>query len=285
MANTVASRVYRDKYRSATLDTLLRGAMVSEKITTVDRSNNKRIQSPYSSTPTVTVQALAGTYTPADFTTTDEALDVTDEFIVAEHIMDFQELLSNFNLFAARTEQMAFNVAKKIDEFVLNSLTEAGTGTYTTPTGGFTTAANINTIFANIQAKVGGYAESYAGNLYCVVENTDLVGIIEAGATNGFSNSDQVLNNGLVGRWMGVDIYVVRSGTFTDATVGTATWTNAGHRVAGVKGVSTMAMPGGIKTDEKMVSGKTGMEVVTYGYIGFKAWTPRLDLTIDITLA
>lgn len=285
MANTVASRVYRDKYRSATLDTLLRGAMVSEKITTVDRSNNKRIQSPYSSTPTVTVQALAGTYTPADFTTTDEALDVTDEFIVAEHIMDFQELLSNFNLFAARTEQMAFNVAKKIDEFVLNSLTEAGTGAYTTPVGGFTTAANINTIFANIQSKVGGYAESYAGNLYCVVENTDLVGIIEAGATNGFSNSDQVLNNGLVGRWMGVDIYVVRSGTFTDATVGTATWTNAGHRVAGVKGVSTMAMPGGIKTDEKMVSGKTGMEVVTYGYIGFKAWTPRLDLTIDITLA
>lgn len=285
MANTVASRVYRDKYRSATLDTLLRGAMVSEKITTVDRSNNKRIQSPYSSTPTVTVQALAGTYTPADFTTTDEALDVTDEFIVAEHIMDFQELLSNFNLFAARTEQMAFNVAKKIDEFVLNSLTEAGTGAYTTPAGGFTTAANINTIFANIQSKVGGYAESYAGNLYCVVENTDLVGIIEAGATNGFSNSDQVLNNGLVGRWMGVDIYVVRSGTFTDATVGTATWTNAGHRVAGVKGVSTMAMPGGIKTDEKMVSGKTGMEVVTYGYIGFKAWTPRLDLTIDITLA
>ena len=101
MANTVADRVYRDKYRSNTLDTLLRGAMVSEKITSVDRSNNKRIQSPYSSTPTVTVQALTGTYTPADFTTTDEALDVTDEFIVGEHIMDFQELLTSFDLFAA----------------------------------------------------------------------------------------------------------------------------------------------------------------------------------------
>lgn len=285
MANTIASRVYRDKYRSTTLDTLLRGAMVSEKITSVDRSNNKRIQSPYSSTPTVTVQALAGTYTPADFTTTDEALDVTDEFIVAEHIMDFQELLSNFDLFAARTEQMGFNVAKKIDEFVLNSLTEAGTGTYTTPTGGFTTAANINKIFANINSQLSGYAEGYFGNMYVVVENTDLVGIIEAGATNGFNNADNVLSNGRVGQWMGVDIYVVRTGTFTDATVGTATWTNAGHRVAGVKGVSTMAMPGGVKTDEKMVSGKTGVEVVTYGYIGFKAWTPRLALTIDITLA
>lgn len=259
--------------------------MVAEKITSVDRSNNKRIQSPYSSTPTVVVQALAGTYTPADFTTTDEALDVTDEFIVGEHVMDFQELLSNFDLFAARTEQMAFNVAKKIDEYVLNTLLEAGTGTYTTPTGGFATAANVNEIFANIVSQLSGYAEGYFGNMYCVVENTDMVGIIQAGATNGFNNSDNVLNNGRVAQWMGVDIYVIRTGTFTDATVGTSTWTNSGHRLAGVKGVSTMAMPGGIKTDEKMVSGKTGMEVVTYGYIGFKAWTPKLALTIDITLA
>jgi len=259
--------------------------MVSEKITSVDRSNNKRIQSPYGSTPTVVVQALTGTYTPADFTTTDEALDVTDEFIVSEHIMDFQELLSNFDLYAARTEQMAFNVAKKIDEFVLNNLLEAGTGTYTTPAGGFATAANVNAIFANIVSQLSGYSEGYFGNMYVVVENTDMVGIIQAGATNGFNNADSVLNNGRVTQWMGVDVYVVRSGTFTDATVGTATWTNLAHRLAGVKGVSTMAMPGGIKSEEKPVSGKTGMECVTYGYIGFKAWFPKLVLTIDITLA
>jgi hypothetical protein len=285
MANTIADRVYRDKYRSATIDTLLRGAMVTEKITSVDRSNNKRIQSPWGSTPTVVVQALAGTYTPADFTTTDEVLDVVDEFIVSEHIHDFQELLTSFNMFQSRTEQQAFNVAKKIDEYVLNSLTEAGTGAYTTAAGGFTTPANVNAIFSNIQSIVGGYTEAYNGNLYCVVENTDMVGIIQAGATNGFNNADNVLNNGWVMNYMGVDIYVVRTGTFTDATVGSATWTNSGHRVAGVKGVSTTALPGGVKTEEKMVSGKTGMEVVTYGYVGFKAWTPKLGLTIDITLA
>lgn len=285
MANTIASRVYRDKYRSSTIEALLRGAMVAEAITTVDRSNNKRIQSPYGSTPTVVVQALAGTYTPADFTTTDEALDVTDEFIVAEHIMDFQDMLSNFDLFASRTEQMAFNVAKKIDEFVLNNLCEDGTGTYTTPAGGFTTAANVNVIFSNIVSQLSGYSEGYFGNMYCVLENTDLTGVIQAGATNGFNNSDAVLKNGKVTSWMGVDIYIVRTGTFTDATVGTKTWTNAGHRVAGVKGISTVALPGGVKTDEKMVSGKTGMEVVTYGLVGYKHWFPTLAQTIDITLA
>lgn len=284
MANTIASRVYRDKYRSATLETLLRGALVSEAITSVDRSNNLRIQSPYSSTPTVVVQALAGTYTPADFTTTDDTLTVTDEFIVAEHIMDFQESLTQFDLFAARTEQMAFNVAKKIDEFVLNNLCEDGTGTYTTPAGGFTTAANVNEIFANLNSKVDGFSESYNGK-FVVLENTDMVGLYQAGATNGFTFADNVLNNGRVGQWMGIDIYVVRTGTFTDATVGTITWTNAGHRVAGVKNMATVALPGGVKTEEKMVSGKTGMEVVTYGYVGFKLWAPKVSLVIDITLA
>ena len=284
MANTIASRVYRDKYRSATLDTLLRGAMVSEAITSVDRSNNLRIQSPYSSTPTITVQALAGTYNVNDWTSTDDVLTVTDEFIVGEHIHDFQESLTQFDLFAARTEQMAFNVAKKIDEFVLNNLCEEGTGTYTTPAGGFATAANVNEIFANINSQVDGFADSYNGK-YVVLENTDMVGLYQAGATNGFTFADNVLNNGRVGQWMGVDIYVVRTGTFTDATVGTKTWTNAGHRVAGVKNVATVALPGGTKTEEKMVSGKTGMEIATYGYVGFKLWAPKVTLTIDITLA
>lgn len=285
MANTVASRVYRDKYRAATLDRTLRGAMVASDIVAKDTSNNFRILSPYSSTPTVTVQALTGTYSPADWTTTDDTLTVTDEFIVGEHIFDFEESLTNFNLFADRTEQAAFAVAKKIDEYVLNNLCEDGTATYTTPAGGFTTAANINAIFANINSLLGGYAESYAGNMFVVIENTDLVGLMTAGATNGFNFSDNVLNNGKVGQWMGVDIYVVRTGTFTDATVGTKTWTNSGHRVAGVKRVATMAMPGGMKFEEKSVSGKTGMEVATYGYIGFKLWATKTALVIDITLA
>ncbi len=284
MANTIASRVFRDKYRSSTLENILRGAMVTEKITSVDRSNNYRIQNPYTSAPTVTVQALTGTYSVADFTTTDDTLTITDEFVVAEHIHDFQESLTQFDLFAARTENMAFAVAKKIDEFVLNNLCEDATGTYTTPVGGFTTFSNVNEIFANLNSKLDGYAEVYNGK-FVVLENTDMVGLYQAGAANGFTFSDNVLNNGKVGQWMGVDIYVVRSGTYTDATVGTKTWTNSGHRVAGVKNVATVGMPGGVKTEEKMVTGKTGMEIATYGYIGFKLWATKTDLIIDITLA
>lgn len=284
MANTISSRTYRDKYLKTTLDQALRNALVTEKICSVDRSDNFRIQNPYGSTPTVTVQAIAGTYSVSDFTTTDDTLTVTDEFIVAEHIMDFQRILTSFDLFAARMDILMFNVASKIDRFVLNNLCEDGTGTYTTPAGGFATAANVNTIMSNLLSKVAGYADTYNG-LFLIVENTDLPGIVAAQATNGFSFADTVLNNGWVTNYMGVDIYVVRSGTFADETLGTKTYTNSGHRVFGVKNVATYLSPRDVRYEEKAVSGKTGMEVVVYGYIGFKLWSQKTDLIIDITLA
>ena len=286
--NTISTKTYRDAYRLANLDQLLRNALVAEKICMVDRSGLKTLQSPYGSAPTATVQAIAGTYSPAAYTTTDDTLTVTDEVIVSEHIFDFEETLTRFDIFASRLDEQQFAVAHAIDIYVLNNLLEAGTGTYTTPVGGFTTAANINLIIANLISKVAGFSEFYKGQ-YLVIENTDMVGFIQAQATNGFAFSDMALNNGFMTNYMGVEIYVVRSGTFTDAsadsTSGTTTWTNSGHRLFGIKNISTYAAPQGIKFEEKMVSGKTGMETVTYGYVGFKAWTPKLALTVDITLA
>jgi len=284
MANTISTKTYRDKYRMATLEKQLRQALICEKICDVDRSNAKTIQNPYGSQPTVTVQALAGTYSVADMTTTDDTLTVNNEFIVAEHIKDFESLLSNFDLFADRTEEMNYAVAKQIDRFVLNNLTEDATGSYTTPAGGFTTASNVNTIFANLISQVAGYTDAYKG-LFLVLENTDVPGLIQAGAASGFSFADAVLNNGLMSSYMGVDVYVTRSSTFADETLGTTTYTNSGHRVFGVKGVATYAAPRGIQVDEKSVTLKTGKEVVVWGYIGFKLWATKTALIIDITLA
>lgn len=284
MANTIGTQVWREKYAKATLSNALRNKTVTEAICKVDRSDVKVIKSPYMTAPTVTVQALAGTYSPADFVTTNDTLTVTDEFIVSEHIMDFQSAMADFDLFAGRMDDMMANVAIQIDRFVLNNLTEDGTGTYTTPAGGFTTAANINTIFGDLVSKVAGYDDAY-NNLFLVIENTDLPGLMVAGATNGFAVADQVIKNGKVGSWMGVDIFVVRTGTFASETLGTTTYTNSGHRVFGVKGVATYAAPRGVQYEEKSVTGKTGKEIVVYGYVGFKLWTPKASLIVDITLA
>ena len=288
MANTLVNKVLRDKYRKATLEVALRNSLVAEKICEVDRSDSYTIQAPYLTAPSTTVQAYVGTYSPAAVTTNTDTLTVADEVIVATHIFGFENIISKFDLFAAFTEEQSYAVAKAIDKFVLNVVLEAGTGTYTTPVGGFTTASNINVIMSNLISQVAGYADTYKG-LFLVIENTDVPGFIQAQATNGFSFADAALNNGFMSSYMGVDIYVVRSSTFEDDTQtsdsGSQTWSNSGHRLFGVKGVSTYAAPRGLQFEEKGVTGKTGMEIVTYGLIGAKVWTPKAALIVDITLA
>lgn len=286
--NSLSSKTSRDKYRAAQIMQALRNAVVAEKVCLVDRSDLKTISSPYITAMTTTVQAVVGTYTPANITTTDDTLTVADEFIVSGQIKGFEKITSNFDLFFAANQAMTNSVVTAIDKWVLNELCENGTGTYTTPAGGFTTASNVVTIISNIIAKTAGYADAMNG-LYVVVENTDITGIVQSQVSTGFRYADESATNGLLGSMLGVDIYVVRSGTFVDATTtsasGTKTWTNSGHRVGGVKKVSTYAFPRGLQFEEKGVTGVTGMEVVAYGLVGFKQWTPTADLTIDITIA
>jgi hypothetical protein len=282
--NTQSTYGERDKYFMSQYDIVLRKALVSEKICSVDNSDSKRIQNPYGSQPTATIQAVAGTYSVSSWTVTDDALTVTDEVTYAEHIFAHEEFFAVFDIAASRIDNMMYAVAFGVDKFVINNLCEDATGAYTTPAGGFATSTNVNTIMANLVSSVAGYAETYNG-LYLVIENTDLVGFMIAGATNGFNFADAMLNNGLMNNWMGVDIYVVRTGTFVSATIGTTTVTNAGHRLFGVKGVSTYASPRGMNYDEKKVSGKTGREINVFALIGFKLWAQKTALTVDVTLA
>lgn len=263
---------------------MLRNALVAEKICNVDRSDSKRIQNPYGSQPTATVQAVAGTYSVTAWTITDDALTVDNEVIYAEHIFSHEEFFSKFSVAQSRLDNMMYAVAFGVDKFVLNNLCEDGTGAYTTPAGGFTTASNVLKIFADLTATQMGY-QGVDSSYFLVVENTDMAGITLAGATNGFNTADAVINNGRVGHLMGVDIYVVRSGTFVSATIGTTSVTNAGHRVFGVKGSATYCSPRGMQYEEKAVTGKTGRETVVYCLVGFKLWAQRAINVVDITLA
>jgi hypothetical protein len=283
MANTIGTTVWRNKYYANAIQVALRNMLVAEKICAVDRSDNMYIYNPYGTAPTTTVHAIDGSYTVSAFTNTNDTLTITDEFYSANHVYDFENTLSNFDLFANRTDELSASVAQAIDKYVLNALLTDGTGTYSTPSGGFTTAANLNTILSNLISKVAGYADVYKG-LFLVLENTDLTGVIQAQATNGYSFADAALNNGFLSSYMGVDIYVVRTGTFATETEGTKSMVGSGHRVFGVKGVATYAAPRGLKFEEKMVTCKTGREIVCYGYLGFKLWTTKAALIVDITL-
>lgn len=282
------SSVWRSKYFSANLQQVLRKALVCEKICDVDNSDLKYLQNPYTTQPTAAIQAVAGTYSVSAFSTTDDTLTVTDEVVYSNHVYGFENVMSQFNLMAARMDEIAYAVAYGIDYFVLNVITEDATGTYTTPAGGFTTAANIPVIVSNLISKVAGYADTYKG-LFLVIENTDIPGFVQAQIGSGFSYADAALKNGFLANYAGVDIYVVRTGTFVTADIGSrasgTTITNSGHRLFGVKNVATYASPRGVQYEEKSVTGKTGREIFAVGYIGAKVWTQKAALLVDITLA
>jgi hypothetical protein len=282
--NTQSTYGARDEYFQGQYDHVLRNALVAEKICRVDRRNLKRIQNPYGSAVTAAVQAVSGQYSVSAWTVTDDALTVTDEVIYSEHIYAHEEFFAEFDIAQSRIDEMMYGVAFGIDKFVLNNLCEDATGAYTTPAGGFTTSANVLKIFSDLSSKVMGY-QGVDSSYFAVVENTDMAGITLAGATNGYQTADAVINNGKVGHLLGTDIYVVRTGTFVDDTLGTTTVTNSGHRVFGVKNVATYASPSGMQYEEKPVSGKTGQEVVVFGLVGFKLWAQKTSLIVDITLA
>lgn len=285
--NTNATEAWRLKYYSTRLQQVLRNALIAEAICQVDRSDSFYIRNPYSNTPTAAVHTIDGSYAVTAYSTVNDTLTIADEVTYGEHVYDFENVLNNYDLWADRVDTLSYSVAYAIDKWVINEMADNGTGAYSTPAGGFTTMANINVIMSNLLSKVAGYATNYQ-DLFLVIENTDLVGFVQAQAANGFSFADATLKNGWMANYMGVDVYVVRSGTFVDETTstvsGSKTWLNDGLRIFGVKGVATYAAPRGINVEEKGVTLKTGKELAVFGYIGFKLWTQNAGLVVRITI-
>lgn len=276
----------RHKYFQEGLQQVLRNALISKAIFRTDESQLKTIENPYISTGgTVTHQAVAGTYTISNVATTEDSLSVNDEIIVPTHIFDFENKTANFNLVADFLDDMIYQVNLRIDKFVLNKVLDIATGTYTTPAGGFTTPSNIPQIIGDLLGKVAGYSGGVGANPFLVIESTDVTGFFQVQVASGWNYADAALRNGMIGNYGGVDIYVVRTGTFVTATLGTLSAVNSGHRLFGLKNLALFAMPRGVSYEEKAVSLKTGKEVVALCYVGATIWTPHRDLFVDITLA
>ncbi len=284
MSNTLSTYALRHKYFQTNLQLALQNALVAEKICKVDRSELKTIENPYITAFTPTIQTVTGTYQVSAMTVTDDALSVNDEVISPTHVFDFESKTANFNLISDFLDELMYSVSWKIDQFVLNTLANTATGTYSTPAGGFGTASNIAIICSNLLSKVDGYRSGVASSPFLVVENTDTVGLRQAAVASGTTYADAALNNSMVMDYMGIKIYVVRTATFVTATLGNLSATNDGKRLFGLSNLAVYASPRGMNYVEKDVTLKLGKEVVAYGYIGAKIWVPHRSLFVLITL-
>src|SRR5882672_6211896 len=96
----LTTQAVRKKFHLATMDHTLRNALVAERVSEVDRTDNYKIENPYGSTPTVEVSHLTGTYTPVTWNATDDTLTVNAEFKVAEQVYDFERIVTQFDMYA-----------------------------------------------------------------------------------------------------------------------------------------------------------------------------------------
>lgn len=285
MANTLSTYSLRHKYFMSNIQPALQKALVAEAICKVDNSQLKTIENPYITASSPTLQAVAGTYSISALTVTDDALSVDDEVINPTHVFDFEMKTSNFDLMADFLTDLIYQTKEKIDKFVLNKILSQATGAVTTPPGGFTTPSNIPKIVGDCLGVVAGFAAGVASNPFLVVESTDITGFVQLQVASGFNYADSALNNGFMANYAGVKIYVVRTGTFVTATLGTLSATNSGHRLFGLSNLAVYASPRGLAYVEKDVTLKTGKEVVVNAYIGAKVWAPHAPLFVNITLA
>lgn len=284
--NFTEATAYRKKWMPNLFQTLLQNALVAEKIMAVDTSDVKYIENPYGDAGVVTQQATVGTYSVDTFTVTADTLTVSEEFVWSEQVYDFEQIASIADVKGSRMKEAMAKMATAVDKYALNALGNGATGSYSTPAGGFA-QTNVITILSDLTAKFAGYSEDFNGK-YLVIESTDLPGLIASGMTNGFNFADTFLKNGYVGTlsYGGFDVYVVRTGTFVTASLGTLSATNSGKRLAGIKNLATLAMPARrMNWMEKEVSGKTGVELAMAVYAGVKVWTQKAALTVLITLA
>lgn len=97
---------------------MLRNALIAEAICHVDRSDSYYIRNPYSNTPTASVHTIDGSYAVTAYTTTNDALTISDEVTYGEHIYDFENVLNNYDLWADRVDTLSYSVAAAIDKWV-----------------------------------------------------------------------------------------------------------------------------------------------------------------------
>jgi len=272
MANTISTTTWTHEAKESTLQMNLESMVVAKRISEF-KSGVKTIENPYTDAVAVTLNTpMTGAYTPADITTVDDSLTVTDEAIYPFHIRNFEEVFSNFDLGAKHLSIASSKLAQEIDKDLFVRLA-AGASNTITVTGGFT-AANVIASVAGLSQYLAGYENSLNGS-YLIVDADQMPAFVEAGALNGFTFADSVLNNGWTGKdFMGHELYVVRGTLPTDVAI------------AGIKGASTTGTGvQGVTLEEKGVSGKTGMEYAAYVYFKSALWNNAEDLVVTFDLA
>lgn len=231
MANTLGDGTSRQHWLpnfQAQLDKVLVAKGISDVYTGPDRI----IHNPYSSTPTGSDGAATTSYTVTDYQVTDDTLTVSRRAVSAEHIDNIEQLQTRYDLAKDRAERQAYNVADKIDQYVL-ALPVATSGVADIDAGTVASGAANGTAYETSNSNIDDLANfirtsmmlanSGGGRPYWVISPYEAADIASFTQNNGFTTADAAIRNGFTGEnFGGLDIYVSNN-LYQTVTLGLAT--------------------------------------------------------------
>ena len=224
MANTIAANAFTET-RNGHFQEKITTATVAADICNIHRNQYQEyIRTPYRSD--VVISTSTGRVSEADisdFTVSDDYVKLEDAVYAAERVNPSNEAYTDVDLTKESMDEMNRGLIEAIDAKVFTDAL-ATSGIATTTATQITSAAEAKTATEQIVGALAGYGGKLSDR-FIVMDNDMFIHFLDAGASPATEFGDRVLETGDLYVYMGLYIYVVRSGQIA-----------SGEILAGVRG-------------------------------------------------
>jgi hypothetical protein len=286
MANTA---IYKEDW-TVKLQEVLDAPTFWKDVCRVDYTTSKVLHNPYQSKSAAASYTRGAQYTLADFTMTDDSVNINTSFVVPEFIDRADLAQTGYDMQMERAVRQAEEINLTIEETFVGdyaSMTSFDNTELGGAAGDITaTATNIDEIVRAVKKKIltanGG--KMYARNGGFIIWDPKRFELLESFAqANGFVASDKALDGGANGvsgfDYMGFTHYVSNSLT---------TETSTTHVIAGVKkayhiGILSSTY-GALQVNYEDPNRQSGISVVSRVDFKGKVWTNMAPLLYNISV-
>ncbi len=278
MANTIAANAYTET-RNGHLQAKIRTNTIASDICNIHTNKYQEyIRTPYRS------DAVASSGTGRvcevdvqDFTVTDDYVKLEDYISYSERVCPSNEAYTAVDLTKASMDEINKGMIEEIDKKVFTDAL-ATTGIVSVTATQITSAAEAKTACEQIVGALAGYGGKLSDR-FIVMDNDMFIHFLDAGAAPATDFGDRVLETGDLYTYLGLYIYVVRSGQIA-----------AGEILAGVKkSIDLYLDEVGMRTedlqDRASAADKVNLNKVRVAlmYVAVKIWEQKKKAVVKLS--
>lgn len=228
MSNTIGDGAFRQLWMAGVQEDLDK-KLVAKGISTTDSRASRLFHNPFNSTPVGTNGTRQTTYTIEDMTSTDDTLTVQQRATAAEHIDNYEQMMTSYDLMSQQEQRQAYRIADFIDQYVLNKpvgfsgvrkIDNGVMGGGASDSAAYVTSStNINGVPTKIAQYLALGNGAMEKGLFWVVSPYEMANITSYAQSHGFNVADSSISSGYQGvigkAFGGVDVYVSNNLTHT----------------------------------------------------------------------